>query len=67
MPNMDNQIPYNSSVNFNRTSAYERYLASKADSAYRDLRRRLGLDPPLPNAEESINEARVRAGFPPMK
>jgi hypothetical protein len=55
------------SVNFNRTAAYERHLASKADIEYRALRRRMGWDPPLPGPDESINEARIRAGFPPMK
>lgn len=55
------------SVNFNRNTAYERYLASKADSQYRNWRRDKGLDAPLPGPNESINEARIRAGFPPMK
>ena len=45
----------------------ERYAASKADIEYRALRRRMGWDPPLPGPDESINEARIRAGFPPMK
>ncbi len=67
LPDASPLLCYNVAVNFNRNAAYERYLASKADGEYRAMRRRLGLDPPLPNADESINEARIRAGFPPMK